>query len=313
MKYSWLPVFIIILLGCIWGSSFILMKYGLAVFSPLQVAGTRLVVAGVVLLPWVIKYSVIQPLRKEPSNLNFTDYFWLFASGVLGNAIPAFLFSTAGRLIPSGLSGILNAFTPMFTLLFAVWVFRERLVKSGSIGVVLGLLGAVFLFAPSLLHYGEPISILGSLMPLTAALLYGLNINIIKYKLSHLPAMVKTAYPFVFVGFLYSILLWYTQFFQAWELHPGELKLFESRGNISANTAFFYLFLLGFLGSAVSMILFNYIIKHVSPLVASTNTFIIPVTAVMWGFADHEQLTWNVFVGMFFLLTAVFIIIRKPN
>jgi hypothetical protein len=89
--------------------------------------------------------------------------------------------------------------------------------------------------------------------------------------------------------------------------------LFESRGGISANTAFFYLFILGFLGSAVSMILFNYIIKHVSPLVASTKTFIIPVTAVMWGFADNESLTWNVFVGMLFLLAAVFIIIRKPK
>jgi drug/metabolite transporter (DMT)-like permease len=289
------------------------MKYGLAVFSPIQVAGTRLVVAGAILLPWVIKYSFIKPLKKQPSNLNFTDYFWLFVSGVLGNAIPAFLFSTAGRLIPSGLSGILNAFTPMFTLLFAFWVFREKLDKAGVIGVILGLAGAIFLFAPSLLNYGEPISLLGSLMPLAAAMLYGLNINIIKHKLGHLPAMVKTAYPFVFVGILYACLLWYTDFFLAWDQHPGELKLFESRGNISANTAFFYLFLLGFMGSAVSMILFNYIIKYVSPLVASTNTFIIPVTAVMWGFADHEQLTWNVFVGMLFLLAAVFIIIRKPK
>jgi hypothetical protein len=47
-------------------------------------------------------------------------------------------------------------------------------------------------------------------------------------------------------------------------------------------------------------------------LVASTNTFIIPVTAVMWGMLDHETLSWNIFVGLGFLLTAVYLVMKKP-
>ena len=320
MKYSWLPALLIVLLGGIWGSSFILMKRGLMVFSPIQVAGTRLILAGAVLLPWVLKYSFFKPY--DPANaskkiLEKSDYLWLFASGVIGNAIPAFLFSYAGRLIPSGLSGILNAFTPLFTLFFSAFLFREKFTREGGIGVVLGIIGAVFLFGPSLLSYGQPINLFGACLPLTAALLYGLNINIIKHKLSHLPGMVKTAYPFVSVGFIYIIILSQTNYFDAWDRHPGALFQegfgFFSDGQISANSAFFYLFLLGFLGSAVSMIIFNWIIKYVSSLVASTNTFIIPVTAVFWGFADHETLSWNIYIGMFILLAAVFLIIRPKK
>lgn len=320
VKYSWLPAVLIILLGCIWGSSFILMKRGLLVFSPLQVAGTRLILAGAVLLPWVLKYTFFKPNDPADSSkkiLEKSDYLWLIASGVLGNAIPAFLFSYAGKLIPSGLSGILNAFTPLFTLFFSAFLFREKFTREGGIGVIMGIIGALFLFGPSLLSYGQPINLLGASLPLLAALLYGLNINIIKHKLSHLPGMVKTAYPFVSVGIIYAVILSQTNYFDAWEQYPGGVFRegfgFFDEGNISANSAFLYLFLLGFMGSAVSMIIFNWVIKYVSSLVASTNTFIIPVTAVFWGFADHESLSWNIYVGMFFLLAAVFLIIRPKK
>ena len=72
-----------------------------------------------------------------------------------------------------------------------------------------------------------------------------------------------------------------------------------------------YLLILGFVGSAVSMVLFNYLILHTSALVASTNTFVIPVTAGMWGLMDQEVLSWNIFIGLGFLLGAVYLIMRK--
>jgi drug/metabolite transporter (DMT)-like permease len=59
------------------------------------------------------------------------------------------------------------------------------------------------------------------------------------------------------------------------------------------------------------MVIFNYLILHTSALVASTNTFVIPVTAVMWGLLDKEVLTWNIFIGLGFLLTAVYMVMKK--
>ncbi len=284
------------------------------VFSPIQVAGIRLTVAGIILLPWVIKYSIYLPYvspKKQTQNLHTKDYLWLLASGVLGNAIPAYFFATAGRLIPSGLSGVLNAFTPMFTLLLGIWLFKDKMTKQGAFGVILGLIGAGFLFIPSILNTQQSIHPLGALMPLLSAVLYGLNINIIKNKFAHLPGMVKTAYPFFYVGIFYGIVLLNSDLKHSWEMFPGKFEFYNHGHPISANTAFVYLFTLGFVGSALSMIIFNYVIKFTSAVVASTNTFIIPITAVVLGFFDSETLYWNTLVGMFFLLTAVYLIIKK--
>lgn len=316
----WFPQFLIIVLGAVWGSSFILMKRGLEVFSPTQVAGIRLVLAGAVLLPWVLKYSVFKSRIDKKTGtkiLQKKDYLWLAASGIIGSGVPAFLFSYAGQIIPSALSGILNAFTPMFTLLFGVILFKEKLDKLGLTGVVLGLFGAVFLFGPNLLNYGAPIPVLGALLPLSAALLYGLNINIIKRYLNHLPGMVKTAYPFVATALAYLPLLISSDTLSLWDEYPGPIH-FDALSTINphprtANTAFFYVFLLGFFGSALSMLAFNYVIKKVPPLMASTTTFIIPITAVFWGFLDSESITWNTLVGLLFLLVAVYLIIRRKS
>ncbi len=296
------------------------MKRGLEVFSPTQVAGIRLVLAGAVLLPWVLKYSVFKSSIDEKTGVKILqkkDYLWLTASGLIGSGIPAFLFSYAGQIIPSALSGILNAFTPMFTLLFGVILFKEKLDKQGLTGVVLGLFGAVFLFGPTLLNYGAPIPILGALLPLSAALLYGLNINIIKRYLNHLPGMVKTAYPFVATALAYLPLLISSDTLLLWEEYPGPLHI-DALSTLNphpktANTAFFYVFLLGFFGSALSMLAFNYVIKKVPPLMASTTTFIIPITAVFWGLLDSESITWNTLIGLLFLLTAVYLIIRRKS
>jgi drug/metabolite transporter (DMT)-like permease len=308
VKKSRWPLIIIVLLGGIWGSSFILIKRGLEVFQPIQVAGLRQFLAGLVLLPWVFQYSMGRNFRKEeisgnPVKLTSGDYYFLFMSGLVGNGIPAFLFSYAGTLIPSGLSGIMNAFTPMFTLLLGVVFFKDRFTGNGLIGVVLGILGAIILLAPGFIfHSGQSINPVGVLMVTAAAMMYGYNINLIKHKLHHLPAMVKTAYPFFFMGSMYFMVLMITGILDHWNASPEK-----------AWVALGYLAVLGVVGSALSMIAFNILIKHTSALVASTNTFIIPVVAVAWGIVENEPITWNMIVGLLFSLAGIYLIINKPT
>ncbi|MFZ9513780.1 MAG: DMT family transporter [Bacteroidetes bacterium] len=317
MKFKWLPLFLIILLGCIWGSSFILMKRGLVVFTPIQVAGMRLFLAGIFLTPWVYRYSlgskstIVNPVTQANEKLlKPIDYFYLFLTGFVGNAIPAFLFSTAGTLIPSGLSGILNAFTPMFTLVVGSLFFTSPLSRNGFLGVVAGIIGAVFLLGPSILgQKGMEIHLGGAIMALTASVLYGYNINLIKTKLAHIPPMAKTAYPFVFMGILYAFVLWKTDVIGHYNQGPVELV---APFNIPANQfALICLIILGVIGSAVSMMLFNYLIEHTTALVASTNTFVIPIVAVAWGLIDQEPIRWNMIVGLFLSLVGVYLVMKK--
>ncbi|MFM1898931.1 MAG: hypothetical protein RL577_1171, partial [Bacteroidota bacterium] len=62
---------------------------------------------------------------------------------------------------------------------------------------------------------------------------------------------------------------------------------------------------------ALSMLAFNWVIKQTSALEASTNTFIIPVMAVVWGILDSEALTWNMFAGLLLSLAAVYLVMRR--
>ncbi len=316
VKFKWVPLFLIVLLGCIWGSSFFLIKRGLLVFSPIQVAGLRLFFAGIVLVPWIYRYSFGSKstiINKQTGTLESLikrkDYLFLFLIGLLGNAIPAFLFSKAGELIPSGLSGILNAFTPIFTLILGILLYKEKATKNGLYGVFVGVLGAVFLLGPSILgQKGMHLNLDGVLMALLASMLYGYNINLIKIKLAHIPPMAKTAFPFFFMAIVYAFVLWRTDVWGTFQAHNelpnGEWLPLNQK-------ALGCLILLGVLGSAISMVLFNYLIEHTTALVASTNTFIIPIVAVAWGLIDHEAIQWNMVAGLALSLVGVYLVMKK--
>jgi drug/metabolite transporter (DMT)-like permease len=72
-----------------------------------------------------------------------------------------------------------------------------------------------------------------------------------------------------------------------------------------------FMSILGIIGSAISMMLFNYLIEHTTALVASTNTFVIPIVAVAWGLFDQEPIRWNMIVGLLLSLTGVYLVMRK--
>jgi len=137
---SWL---LLVLLACIWGSSFILMKKGMfneqheAIFSSTQVGSMRMLIAGLVLLPFSI-----QVLRKVKDR---KDLRYFSIVGVCGNFIPAFLFTYAETHISSGLAGIMNSFTPIFTLLVGFLFFANKITRSQVMGTIIGFGGITVL------------------------------------------------------------------------------------------------------------------------------------------------------------------------
>ena len=127
-----------IILAFIWGSSFILMKRGLELFSYSQVADLRMGLAWLSLLPFVCRQLIKTP-----------KHFWipLAVVGLFGNGIPAFLFTKAQTQLDSSLTGILNALVPLFTLLIAVFFFKTKVKKHNILGILIGLAGAIWLVA----------------------------------------------------------------------------------------------------------------------------------------------------------------------
>jgi len=282
-------------LALIWGSSFILMHRGLDSFQADEVAAYRLFIVFVALIPFV-KKDIHLLLEKRG--------LALLSVGLFGSALPYFLFVKAQTQIDSSLSGILNSLTPMFTLLFALVFFNQKFKRNSIIGVFLGFVGAA-----GLIYFSESQPTWESFslyvfMPIVASACYGLNVNIIKMYLQNVSPMSMTALAFLWVGpFAGVYLFFFTDFVPHLVENP---KGWESLGYIS---------ILGVVGTALAVWIFNMLIKETSALFASSVTYLIPIVAIAWGLVDGDQMNGFqfLFVGVILFGVAIINSKRKVN
>lgn len=294
MKNSTAPFvkwILMILLALIWGSSFILMKRGLIDFSPTQVASVRMLTAFICLLPFVIS----QIPKIEPH-----QWKYIFATGILGNGIPAFLFTIAQTEVPSFMAGMLNSLTPLFTLIIGYFIFHSDVSFNKIAGVAVGLAGAISLI---LMNSGGSVAHVTwyPLLIVAATIMYGCSVNIIRHKLQNVEAIHISGFALWVVGPPTGIYLFTTDFIQKLNQNPHALV---SLG---------YVLLLGIFGTAISIVLFNKLIKMSGALFASSVTYLIPIVAMLWGFSDHESLTiWHL-VALGAILGGVYLINLKKK
>jgi drug/metabolite transporter (DMT)-like permease len=283
-------VTLLILLSLIWGTSFILMKRGLTVFSPGEVGSIRVVAASIFLLPFAI---------ARLKELKGIQYGKLMASGLMGIFFPAFLFATAQTRMESSVTGIMNSLTPICTLLVGVFVFSQPFRPQSLIGILIGLAGTVVLiFSKSGGHLGG-VNIYAFLV-IIACILYACNLNFIKYKIPELKALTITSVSILLISPLALIyLLGSTDFSAKLSTEPGAWK------------ALSFLILLGIMSTSLATILFNHLVKISTPLFTSSVTYIIPIVAVMWGLLDGEQLVIGHFIGMILVIGGVYLANKK--
>jgi len=283
---SWL---LLLLLACIWGSSFILMKKGMfaedgtAIFSSEQVGSLRMLIAALALLP-----ISIGKLKK----LSWKNILPLAIVGFCGNFFPAFLFTYAETGISSGLAGMLNSFTPIFTIIIGFLFFKTKLTNKQIIGTVIGTLGII-----ALVLTGKTASLNGDwdhiLAIVLATLLYAISLTTIKNKLSNFNSFEITSLAFLII-FPFSI----GGFFLT-----DTIQTFNS--NPMANQGIFYIIILSIVGTALAVVLFNRIIAFSSALFASSVTYFIPIVAVLIGFTFGETINlWQV-LSMLIVLSGV--------
>jgi drug/metabolite transporter (DMT)-like permease len=265
----WLHRLIFIGLALTWGSSFILMKRGLDVFSSDQVAALRIFIAFLFFLP------ISLPHLRSALRENFAG---VAGMGILGNLIPAFLFTYAETMIASSLTGMLNALTPLFALITGLLLFRQPFKGLQFIGVLVALAGAVGLLS-QLKDEGNNSNIwLGGSMVILATLFYGLSVNIIRAKLTGISAITATVCAMCIIGPPAGIYLFSTDFLDRLLTHPDALA---SLGYVSVLAIF---------GTALSVIVFNILIREAGTMYAASVTYCIPIVAMIWGIIDHESI-----------------------
>lgn len=276
MKARPVHFLLLVILALTWGSSFILMKKGLRdadnlpVFTANQVAALRLSMAAFILLP-----VSIHALRR----LKLSDYKWIAVVGLVGSGVPAFLFTTAQSHLESGISGILNSLTPLFTLLLGLAIFRTKTNLSQVAGVLIGLLGAVLLI---LLKKSEGHTDWSyALLIVLATFSYGLSVNTVPSKLAHVHSLHITSVSLLMAGIPCAIYALNSDFSAVLTQNPHG---WSSLG---------YIAILACLGTAIANMLYFKLTQETSALFASSVTYLMPLVAIMWGVYDNEMITWK--------------------
>lgn len=281
---------IISLLSVVWGLSFLFIKKLTVAYSGIEIGAGRILIAGIFLLPWAFKYYRDLPLKKSP---------YIFVIGMLGYLLPGILFGIVGSKISSSLSGTLNATTPIFVLLGGALFFREKIYKYQVLGIALGFLGSFVLVSGGSgvsFDWTNPYAAL----VLLATFLYGLNTNILSFRLEEVRPIVISSFSLAFMIVPAFVTLWFTDFFSK-ILAPENRMLLV------------YFLILGMINSGLAAVLYNYLLKITSAVFASSVTYIMPIVAVIAGMFDGENIGWIHLFGMAVILISVFILNKKEN
>jgi drug/metabolite transporter (DMT)-like permease len=285
-------VLLLITLALIWGTSFILIKQGLRSFAPTEVATLRVSAAFFFSLP-------IALTRLKGLTLN--DYRALFVSGLLGIFVPAFLFSTAQTRLDSSVAGILNTLSPICTIIVGTLFFGQKFKANAVVGILIGLAGVVLLM---LSRDGTNVTGINyySLLIVAACLMYGTNLNWIKFRIQGLTPLTITSVSILTIGPLALIYLFgLTDFTTKLETVEGA---WASLG---------FVVLLGCMSTAIANLLFTELLKISTPLFASSVTYLMPVVSVGWGLVVGEKLYAGHYIGFAAILGGVYLANRKRD
>lgn len=282
---------LIIALALVWGSSFILMKKALVDFLPGQVASIRIFFSFLFIIPFA--WHKLKTIRHN-------QWKYMAGTGLLGNGIPAFLFSFAQTKIPSFLAGMLNSLTPLFTMLLGYMVFRSKQGWIRVMGVLTGLGGAIWLIMLSADGKVENVTWYPLLVVL-ATLCYAASVNIIRHKLHDADSMLIAAGALTSVGPILGIYLFTTNFVERLTTIPG------------AWISFAFVLILALFGTTLSLIVFNRLIKISGALFASSVTYLIPIVAMLWGLFDGEALGLLHVAALVAVLGGVYMISRDGS
>lgn len=274
MKKSWLPAYLA--LGLVWGCSFIFIELGLVFLSPFGVTFVRCALGAITLLIFAKARKVELPKGKA-----IWKKLWVVA--MLLNVVPGVLFAFAQQYITSALAGIINATTPLMTLIFMLLIFREEKIKREQVyGLLIGALGVMTVMGVWKELGGN--QLIGIIALLIAVACYGVSYpystrNVIPLGLKPealatgqlLMAAVTLLPLFIFDGF--------------------SSNNYESRSIIA-------MLCLGIFGSGFAYIWNFSVTAAAGSAIGSTVTYITPVVAVIVGWLYlNEEIVWHEPVG----------------
>lgn len=278
----------LIVLSLIWGSSFILIKKGLIGLTAMQLGSLRILFAAIFLL--IIGFK---SLSKIPKN----KWKYIALTSLFGTFTPAYLFAIAETEIDSSITAILNALTPLNTLILGALFFGISFQKRQIWGVFIGLIGSVLLVLNGAMN-NPGHNYYYAILVIIATICYAINVNLIKRFLSDLSPLSITTGNFTVLFLPAFLILFFSGFFEVVHIEKVQHSVL-------------FIMMLGVVGTGIANVLFFKLIQMSSPVFATSVTYLIPIVAFFWGLLDNEMLTPIQFIGAFIILIGVYLSAKK--
>ncbi|MDY7220889.1 DMT family transporter [Halalkalibacterium halodurans] len=281
-------------LSLIWGFSFVFIEHLLGIVGVWGTVVVRCFAGAIILLPILL---MRRKLFCRPA-----PWKALMIVGIFNAGLPWGLIALSQTEIYSSTAAVLNALTPLFTGLIGFLLYSNALSRQQWGGIVLGFSGVVVLtgFQLQLL---APEHFVGVGTMILATICYGFASQYVKRHLHDTDVVLITTFSLLFGGLVGLIGMWITDSFHVVRvpLTIDWLSLISIIG-------------LGCLGSGMAHLLYYDLMKKGGPEFATTVTYLIPMTAIIWGklFLD-ELITKNIVIGMLMILMGVYFTSRKRN
>lgn len=283
-----------VLLALIWGSSFLLMKLGLVVMTPFQVASLRILCGAAVLVVLALATRTRWPRQ-------WSAYAHLAVAGFLLCSLPWTLFALAETRISSALTGIGNAATPIGTLVLSLlFLPSDRPTGRKVAAVVLGLVGVVVILQPWQ-GVGRPDPV-GFGMVLLASLCYGAGWVWNRRFLGDrdLGGFAQPTIQLVLAAGQ-MVLAYAVAYGAGWVAAPGALTGTGHQRWVGVLSVM----VLGVVGSGLAIWLQYDVVRAAGPTMGTMVTYVIPVVAVALAVVFlGERLTWPQVVGAVLVIGA---------
>lgn len=253
----------LLLLSLLWGGSFFFVEIAVHALPPLTLVVMRVGLAAVVL--WAIAI-----LRGIPVPGQITVWFTFFVMGLMNNVIPFVLIVIGQKEITSGLAAILNATTPLFTVVVAGLLLKdEKATPLKLTGVLVGFMGVVIMIGPTALA-GLGSSLIAQAAILIAALSYAFaGVYGRRFKVMGIDPIITAAGQVTASTFvLLPLALWFEQ--------PFSLPMPDAKVWLS-------IFGLAVISTAFAYILYFRLLSTAGATNLLLVTFLIPVTAIALG------------------------------
>lgn len=245
----------LVILGALWGASFLFMRIAAPSFGPVALIAVRVSIAAALLLPLMARDRLLAQARGAA---------WpLLLVGALNTAIPFTLFAYAALTLPAGLSSVLNASVPLFGALVGFAWLGDRPTAQRVAGLIVGFAGVLVLAWPRLTSGGDWRAVAAAL---SATVLYAVSAYLTKRRLSGVRPLVVAGGSMTGAALL---------------LAP--LAIVWAPAAMPARGAWLSAVALGIASTAIAYVMYFRLIARSGPATAITVTYLVPVFGVSWG------------------------------